>query len=374
LDLKLALSEFPSVRVATPEDNDKILAFYDKSALSGKSIKLRSVRSPDFFGLLRYQSDSFTVLLDEDSSGALRGVATLTHRAGYLAGKKQEIAYLGDFRVAFDRHAMRNWRRFYSLLLETNPVPTITCVIDENLSAQNALIRQQRKNGFQYELLAPYRMVNVLGRVPWARKGAALAPGLSARRATAADLPALEAFLDRQARSRAFGYCYGSGELRRRLDSWPSLKPESFFLLEDSKGIAACFALWSPAPSKVNVIERLPWHFSLYRPLIRFPKIGSPLKAMYLTHLEVERTRPAAERRALFAGLFDWMSAQAWERDWHMVSFCDFPTLGMGDSLKGRFLTQEVPMKLFTVRHVDAEPLELMKRDREEPGFEIALV
>ena len=68
------------------------------------------------------------------------------------------------------------------------------------------------------------------------------------------------------------------------------------------------------------------------------------------------------------------MADEAWNRDWHMVSFCDFPSLGLGDSLKRRFLTQEVPMKLFTVRHPAAKALELDSRSREEPGFEIALV
>jgi hypothetical protein len=372
LDLTQALSKYPSVRLAIPEDNEKLLSFYNQSALSGRSLRLRSVRSPDFFGLLRFQSDRFSVLLDEDSSGKIRGIATLTHRTGYVAGEEREIAYLGDFRIAFDRQAMKVWRGFYGTLLESNKIPTITCVIDENQAAQNALIRQKR-NGFQYELLAPYRMVNVLGRAPWARRRSRLSPGLIARRALAGDLPAIEAFLDRQGRRRAFGYCYGSGELDRRLSSW-GLKPEDFFLLEKAGRLIACFALWSPASSKVNVIEKLPWYFNLLRPLVRVPDPGSALKTMYLTHLEVERTLEAPERRTHFVELFSAMADQAWNPDWHMVSFSDFPSLGLGRALSKRFLAQEIPMKLFTVRDPASPALELDSDSREEPGFEIALV
>ena len=103
----------------------------------------------DFLGSSGFQSERFTVLVDEDDSGAIRGIATLTHRPGYLHGGEREIMYLGDFRVAFDRQAMKNWRKFYSLILESNDIPTITCVIDENLRAQNALVRDRPKSGFR---------------------------------------------------------------------------------------------------------------------------------------------------------------------------------------------------------------------------------
>ncbi|HUP58216.1 MAG TPA: hypothetical protein VM598_12235, partial [Bdellovibrionota bacterium] len=59
---------------------------------------------------------------------------------------------------------------------------------------------------------------------------------------------------------------------------------------------------------------------------------------------------------------------------WHLVSFCDFPSASLAQGLKGRWLVQSVPMKLFTVRHADARPLALDSRSMEEPGFEIALV
>jgi hypothetical protein len=123
----------------------------------------------------------------------------------------------------------------------------------------------------------------------------------------------------------------------------------------------------------VNVIEKLPWYFNLCRPLFRVPSPGSAIKAMYLTHLEVERELPPTERRKLFAELFGFMATQAWDKEWHMVSFCDFPSVRLGDGLRG-FFKQEVPMKLFTVRPAGAGQLAVDSKAREEPGFEIALV
>jgi hypothetical protein len=374
LDLKGLLAPFPSVRLAGPEDGPRILELYDRTALSGRSLRLRSVRSPDFFRLLRYQGERHTVLVDEDESGALRGVAAFTHRPGYVGGTRREVTYLGDFRMAFDRRALRVWRDLYGAWLKASGDPTITCVIDENTAAQNSLVRQ-KKASFRYELLAPYRMVNVLGRAPWgfARRAPRLGD-LRARRAKLSDLPRLREFLDRQARGRAFGYCFAGGELERRLSVWDGLSIESFFLLERQGEVLGCFALWSPAGAKSNVIEKLPWHFGLYRPFVRFPRQGEALRAMYLTHLEIDRELPASDRAKLFALLFESMAEEAWDPSWHLVSFCDFPSASLAQGLKGHWLLQSVPMKLFTVRHADVPALVLDSRSMEEPGFEIALV
>jgi hypothetical protein len=327
------------------------------------------VRSPDFFRLLEYQSDRCTVLVDEGADGAIRGVATLTHRQAYVGGRAVEAAYLGDFRISFNREAMRIWRSFYPALLEACAAPTITCVIDQNTRAQNALIRQD-KAGFRYEELTPYTMVNVLGRAPWrlARRGH------DGRKARPEDLPAIEAFLDRQERTRAFGFCYGEGELKRRLETWDAFDASNFFLLEREGKIRACFALWSPSQAKVNVIERIPWYYQLYRPLAPVPRSGEVLRVMYLTHVGIDRELPAAERRECFGALFDHMAIHAWDPAWHMVSFCDFPSSDFQNALRGRYLLQTIPMKLFTVRPSNSQPLDLEQESRAEPGFEMALV
>jgi len=372
LDLKNFISNYPDIRLAGPKDNEKILRFYDQTPLVGEQIRLRSSRQPDFFKFLKYQSDKCAVLLHQSFEGEVDGVGTVLFRDGYIAGRKTEVAYLADFRIAGYRGVIRSWRSFYSDLIKHLNLPALTAVIDENVRAQRAFVSQKRAD-FAYDLLTSYQMINVLRKWPWT--GFSKAPAeVNVRWALGSDRSRIESFLDVQNRAKPFGYCFVDGELRRRLQVWEGFLVEDFVLGENRQGeIVACFAPWSPGSAKVNVVEKIPFYFQFYRPLINVPRMGTSLDTLYLTHLEVDQKLPRDSRQKIFRALFDFFYSSEIRRQkmWHMISFCDYPATSFKEGLKG-YLVNAIPMKLFNVRHREHARLDI--KDKAEVGFEIALV
>lgn len=193
--------------------------------------------------------------------------------------------------------------------------------------------------------------------------------GVHVRPATELDYDQIEKFLDHQARTQAFGYCFSEGELKRRLSKWTGFKITDFQLAFESEKIVGCLAPWSPFEAKRNVLEKIPLHYQLYRPFISMPKAGEALRPIYLTHLEIHHELPEKRRGQIFRMLVDRVQ---WPKSAHMLSFCDYAHNRFALSLGGHILNQ-VPMKLYTVAATGAQP-RFPETETREPGFEIALV
>ncbi len=136
----------------------------------------------------------------------------------------------------------------------------------------------------------------------------------------------------------------------------------------------ACTVPWSPTPSKYNVVEKIPFYFNLYRPLIKVPKRGSEIKTLYLTHLEVDLELAQSDRVEIFKDLLATVYQETMILSaWHMLSFCDFKSNGFANSL-GVYLTNRIPMRLFSVTHGEPALENNQNSANPEVGFEIALV
>jgi hypothetical protein len=372
MDLKNIVSRYPGVEIAVAADNREILGFYESSPMEGGSFSIRSVRSPDFFQFLRYHSDQQRVILRRDGRRALSGLAAITIRDGYVDGASEPVGYLGDLRLSFDRSTIRLWRDCYGDCLKEGGVKNFyTVVIDSNRRAALALA-SGKGSPFVYEPIAPYWMVNVFLRFPLMPEP--FAPGIEVRPAWESDLPALRDFLDREARSRAYGYAFGQGELARRLAKWDGFSLADFVVAEEKGRIRGCFAGWSPSRAKVNVIERIPRALRMLRPLhsmVNLPREGGALHTTYLTHLEFDSSLPITRRRAVFAAMFAWYYRNRRDPFAHMVSFSDYRSESLHSGLTG-YAKQMIPMTLYRVRHRDdSSPA---PKGSERPGFEMALV
>ncbi|MGU7772320.1 hypothetical protein ACV229_19375 [Burkholderia sp. MR1-5-21] len=339
---------------------------------------LRFDRAPDYFALHRCHSDDYRTWLAEGDAGQVKGMASLVVRDGYLAGNAQRIAYLGDLRIAPDRHLSRTWTgyvrdRLAELAAHDGVHHTYCCVIRDNRLATQSLFGTGKPDRLGFRHWRGYSNVSIYARRPAARR---IDP-VTVTNASAADADALRAFLDRESRAQPFGCIFTRAEFERRLCTWPDFGIESFLVARDAeRRIVGCVAPWDAGRIKRIVLERLPWQLGALRrginavaPLLGRPPIAAPghaLRDIYLTHLQVSRRDPSVAQALLDT---------AWQRlrsRYALIQLCLYDHDPLWSALRGYRYTA-LPMDLYTLSAPGVPPLDL--GDGEQvPGFEIYLV
>jgi hypothetical protein len=337
-------------------------------------------RDPDFSALLRLQSDDWECWVAEEA-GRVQAMASLVFRDGYLGGEPRRVGYLGDLRLSPDVQGRHLLNRVYGPTLTESAearrcVASLTAVIASNERALRALtVQNRRQRGMpRYTPLSDFRIRNVHLALPRFPRGSAF----RVRRATEADIPALAAFLDADARRRPFGQPMPEAELRRRLREWPGLRIESFHMAEDASGaLAGCVALWDAAPVKRTVVaayrgamRRVKLGYNLAARLLRFPRLpdaGHELRYLYATHQAVPSANPAVLRALLERAYADYRRS-----GYVLLSFFAPEGDPLDAAFRG-FQFTDLPARLFVVTPPGVEPpAECFASGR--PGFEMALV
>lgn len=410
MDLRSFLSQFHTpygkVRLADSRnscDNQNLLEFFDQFSMSGTQLRLRYLRSPDFFSFLQDQSKEFFVFIYENPKGDILGVGTLSLRDAYLHGKQIPLGYLGDLRIKTDRKLAVVWRQFYaSLLQKASQIQElrgcqhfITAVLDDNPIARNALIEKSSAK-FKYIPLFHYEMVNLLSKFPWPSDSYSK---FICRRATEEDRDVLWKFLSEQNKKTLFGFT--DDEWNRRLKTWPDFDVTRFWICKKRRHlnsanferahskqenpILGCFATWSPTPHKRILVEKLSLPTQLFFSTLRglgAPKVklGQVLPVTYLTHLYTLDSLSSEDRSSVFSALLhEYVQSDPHAKD-SLISFCNFKN----QPLLERFfpwITQKVPITLYQVipnfKDISNEHLDLSRHPElmnVTPGFEIALV
>ena len=267
------VARYPNTRLATPADNARILDFFERTPMHTSAFDVRYTRRPDFFKLLRYQSDRAFVMLTEAEDGSIRSLATATLRPGWVNGQPTTIGYLGDLRVSLDRVFSRAWRRLFAdLVTQAADIEELadcthwfTTVIDGNRAALAALGNDTRAEQLARRLRRSHTTVARADRsvhdaqsrscVCRSRDGRARAVRGTCPTRLPRPSAALTAFFEEENRLVPFGF---RGELARRLLCWDGLSIADFVYAADERGIAACVAPWSPSAAKQTVVSRVP--------------------------------------------------------------------------------------------------------------------
>jgi hypothetical protein len=379
------IARYPTARLATPNDNARILEFFERAPMRSAGFTVQYRRRPDFFGLLRYQADRAHVLITEDAAGAVRGIGTVSLRPAWVAGRLTTVGYLGDLRVRFDRSAGPMWRRLYSeFLARSGEIDELadcthwfTTILDDNRPARLAL--GSRRAGLPgYVPLAPFTMRNLIVRLPIPRAGHA-SRRWQVRDAAPGDRERLAAFFEENNRRLPLGFC---GEFERRLARWDGLSVTDFVYAAEGEEIVSCVAPWSPCQVKQTVVSRVPPALRLLglaasflpRPPLRIPEAGEPLRSPYLTHLTFSDQLTETARASMFRAMLDHLFDRWRDADWHCVALCDFVDWGLGRALRG-FLQQTVPITLYAVVPPGRSSDEVNAlRGGGPPAFEMAMV
>ena len=389
------LARYPTARLATPADNTAILDLFERTPMQTSAFAVQYRRRPDFFRLLRYQSDRSFVLIGQNDDGTVGSVGTVSLRPGWVHGQPTTVGYLGDLRIVLDRMVSRAWRQLFTdLVMRAREIEELadcthwfTVVMDGNHAARAALGtgRRSRSSGRRaarpeapaFVPIGPFTMRNLIMRLPlagWSRAD----ERWSVRDARADDRAALTTFFEEENRCLPLGF---RGELARRMSCWDHLSITDFIYAADDHGIVGCVAPWSAGLAKQTVVSRIPAAIRLLgrgarllpAPPVRVPEPGEPLRTSYLTHLTFASRLGADARRDVFRAMLHRVFDRARVADWHCVALCDFNAWNLGRALNG-FIQQTVPITVYAVVPPGNAAAFTAMEDAHPPAFEMAMV
>jgi hypothetical protein len=318
-----------------------------------------------------------------DERGGIEGMGSVLVRDGYLDGAATPVGYLGDLRFSPRAEGRLLLERSYGPILREATERYgcrlfLTAIITSNARARRALTvqteRAARRGRPRYTLVREFDIRSLHLVLPRRRARSAY----RVRTAAADDVAAIAALLDEDARRRPFGYPMPERELRRRLATWPGLRPESFPVAESASGeIVGVVAPWDASPVKQTVIDSYGGAMARVRTLHdlaarvlgrpTLPKPGEPLRYQYLTHPAVPSANPAILR-----ALLESAHAEARREGFHFL--CAPAPIGdpLDPAYRG-FLATNIRAGLYVVT-LPGTPVPDALLAGAMPGFEMALV
>lgn len=362
--------------------DSEILQFFNRVGTAKGRFRLLMKRAPRYFDLLRHRGGQFVAFALRDRLGHLAGTGTASSTPAYINSQIGHCVYMCDLRIdCRDREVAQEWKQTFGLFLrDARRLPEmgerakfITAVIEGNERARR-VVEDQSYAGQRLVTLAPYSMVTLLFKKPWARKKT-----IAFRVEKVSDFQELEIFLHSVHCEQALGNCFAAPqyELRRRLQEWKNFSLEDFLVVRDEHGkIIAATALWNPNHCKQTIVEGPGWTkaFNFFARLLSLPQFGLPLEIVYFTHLSFSWDLSLEQKQIILGQLVDAAWPEKRKRKAHALAFADFKEFSLLPGVKN-YLKAEVPVKMYiSVPDEERESFQRESLGRFPPAFEIALV
>jgi hypothetical protein len=90
------LQSYPHFRLATEQDNQKILKFFRDIGMKTSQYSVRYDRGEDFFQFSKEQSRQSFLFLIENEEGEIKGTGSIILINHFYKNEKTTCAYLGD--------------------------------------------------------------------------------------------------------------------------------------------------------------------------------------------------------------------------------------------------------------------------------------
>ncbi|MBY0518087.1 MAG: hypothetical protein K2P81_14355 [Bacteriovoracaceae bacterium] len=374
MDLAAFLSRYPDVKVAKPQDDERLQIFFNQSPMNAEEMQLQYLRVPTFHALLDCHSAEKVVFFVENESGVIEGSGTFVIRAAYIRGKATRVCYLGDMRVDNIKRWGRLWRSFYlDLMKEIALIDDFkeskyfyTAILKQNQRAKKALALSP----IGYHLFHSYKMVNIFAS--WRPQ----TQRFMAKKWSEIESAELFQFHRLANKKKPFGFVFEEGfnEISWREKNWPSFHKDRGFALYDANGIILSCAFWSPSQVKKIIVKRYPKMMkrmiSVLRVVLGLPLEGEELKCLYLTMLDKreglsEKSYQLALQQLVKIGL-----SLAKKDGYHCVSLPEFSEHSYHSALSS-YITLKTDLELYLV---DPTRNPVSDFSREIPGFEMCLV
>jgi hypothetical protein len=364
---------FENVRIATRDDNERILEFYRKLSMLGGAFNIQFVKDPDYFRFMDWEGKTHYVLVMEDENKRLEGMAALAVRPCYVDGKIERVAHVSDLRFLRrrDRKTKIDWKdlalEFVSSGHEIKELEGCRIFLGSFVMANDFARKAftSQKTPFDISNVASYQMVNLVGRKPlkWAGlRGSAQAKSVNVSRGSEADRDALRTFLDNESKRRTLGFVYAGpdGELDRRLAAWDGFSMKDFFIARDpSNTIIGCFAPWDLSAGRRIIVDNFPAGLGVAANVAKrlgrnVPTPGNPLEVLYLTTLELAHTLDKEARGTVFGAMLDALYESGVVKQYHMVAYCDYDNESLLHAVEPAYFTQKTPTLLYQMHEKGA--------------------
>lgn len=299
------------IRPATFDDGPHILDLIRRTPQRGL-VTLNFERDPDFYLGACVSCEDPEIWVAGEDTGPLLAVFNVGRRTLYVNGEPRRLRYAHDLRVDLQARGglllHRMFRQLRRILAEGEWMQTV--ILEENRasidtvgSGRAGLPRYYPHGEIETSLLS----------TAFARRPLSL-PGIDVARATIADIPALQAFLDAQAPLRQFFPAYQLGGLLVADRYFTDLAPENYLLALRGGEIVGVLGDWDQAAFKKTRVLAYPgvtqWVRPLYnalRPLtggLRLPPAGGTLRYRMLHTLAIRDQDPELLRLLLAHQLY----------------------------------------------------------------------
>ncbi|MES2917546.1 MAG: hypothetical protein V4729_02895 [Pseudomonadota bacterium] len=303
-----------ALREAVPDDNAGILALVGAPQPS-TGLTLGFERAPSYFLSAQVSHEAPEVVVAADRDATVVGVFNIGSRQVFVNGQRQRVAYVGDMRLAPEHQGGRLLLYFNRVLRERLGAGGWyqTVILQENSRSQNTFAQGGRAG-----LPVYHPQGQVVTSTLTACRLAASA-GVAARTATAADVPAMTAFVERMAAHYQFLPAYDFAGLLRGDAYFQGLAIGDFQLVFRGEEMVALGGLWSQKAFKqTRVLAYQPalawlrpfWNlWAGWRGGLRLPAVGGLLDYM-LAHSPLSAPADLPAFQALLVALWRQLRAR----------------------------------------------------------------
>lgn len=300
-----------SARLATPADNPKIQDLVNKITAPGLAI-MSFQRSPDFFVGARIigQEVIMTVIEDSERPGVIAGMSVISGRELFINGEKRRTFYSGDVKVDSFYRRQGLGSRLYAEQRVHLPADTLFqgIILSANKTAVAAQSRSTK--GTMPDMWSTHKVETSL--IYTRSLKPRLPKGIEIRAASAADVPNMQAFFDKEAPRRNGYPVYDFSKLLAGDAYYAGIRIEGFALALKNGEIVGMMGGWDQKSFKqTRIVGYKPWvaalrpFYNLYATI--FGGIKLPAINGILNYLTLHTRVIANDDPAVFQALIDWI-------------------------------------------------------------------
>lgn len=293
------------IRPATAADGEAILDLVRRTPQQGR-VLLNFERDPDFFAGAHISCEVPEVWVAGRGDG-LAAVFNIGRRAVFVNGEERQVRYAHDLRIAPDaRGGLLLHRMFRVLRRELAPGEWMQTVILAGNRDSMGSVGSGRAGLPTYY---PFGEIETSLLATASAPAAAGVPGLHVAPATAADLPDLQQFLDREGPRRQFFPRHRLDALSAGDPYYAGLASGDFMLAWRGTRVVGVLGIWDQSPFRRTRVLAYPGAVRILRPLLnllgpvtgglRLPPEGQSFRYRTLHTLLVQDDDPAVFRLLL---------------------------------------------------------------------------